>query len=115
MPLIHVLHQTTGDGVASLLQRVCREVSVEADIPPDKVWAFWHHIDASMACRPDWKGDFRGGPVVRIFCRRSHSRDRVQAIVAAVRSSLAEGLDCEILTVFVQVIRVDDEEVFNVC
>lgn len=114
MPVIHILHQSTAHQVAPLLQQVCAEVTARTDIPSDKVWAFWHHIDPALAWRPDWNSDPQGGPLVRIFCRRSHSRERVQHIALAVRSALAAGLGCGILTVFIQVIRVDDEEVFSV-
>lgn len=113
MPIIHIHHRYAEGNVASLLQKICEEVSSAASIPPDKVWALWHPVDPSLAWRPDWIGDQKGGPIVRIFCRRSHSLERVKSIVAAVRSILAAGLGCEVSTVFVQVIRVDDEEVFS--
>ena len=57
----------------------------------------------------------QGGPLVRIFCWRSHTRERVENMVIAVRSALAAALGCGVSTVFVQRIRVNDEEVFNVC
>ncbi|AHI76721.1 hypothetical protein [Burkholderia thailandensis] len=114
MPVIHILHRHTGDGVSSLLQQICEAVCAATDIPLDKVWAFWHPVDPALAWRADWYREPRGGPVVRIFCRRSHSAARVQGIVAAVRSTLAAALGCGFSTVFVQVIRVEDEEVFSV-
>jgi len=114
MPTIHILHHTTKENVAQLLQQVCEGVSDSAGLAPDKVWAFWHPIAPSLAWRADWNGGQQGGPLVRIFCRRGHSREKVQQIVLTVRSILSTGLGCGISTVFVQVLRVDDEEVFNV-
>ncbi|WP_323119911.1 hypothetical protein [Burkholderia alba] len=114
MPVIHIFHRQTDDAAAPPLQAVCEAVSAAADIPPDKVWALWHPVAPAMAWRADWNEAPGGGPVVRIFCRRSHSKARVLSIVAAVRSTLGAALGCAASTVFVQIIRVDDEEVFSV-
>jgi len=115
MPTIHILHPHAGDDVRPVLRDLCADMSAAAGLPADKVWAFWHPIEASMAWCPNWNGEPRGGPVVRIFCRRSHAAEKVRTIVEILRSSLAAALGCGASTVFVQVIRVDDEEVFNVC
>ena len=114
MPTIHVMHHSTGDNVKALLRQLCEGISEAAGITPDKVWAFWHPVDPSCAWRADWNNDGSGGPLVRIFCRRSHSREKVGRIVFATRSILAAVLGCEVSRVFVQVMRVDDEEVFSV-
>ncbi|WP_261383534.1 MULTISPECIES: hypothetical protein [unclassified Burkholderia] len=109
-----MLHRHTPDDANAILRRVCETVSAAADIPPDKVWVFWHPLEPALTWRADWNDDPRAGPIVRIFCRRSHAAERVQRIVATVRESLGAALACAVTSIFVQVIRVEDEEVFNV-
>jgi len=114
MPTIHIYHPCAGNEVAAILQTVCKAVSAGAALPQDKVWAFWHTTPLAQACRPDWRADGAVGPMVRMFCKRGHSPERVQLIMQLLRDSLARALNCAPGQVFVQVIRVNDEEVLNV-
>ncbi|MDT8997719.1 hypothetical protein RQP53_00355 [Paucibacter sp. APW11] len=114
MPTIHILHPYDGEQVATILQTVCANVSAVAGLPIDKVWAFWHPVNLAMARRPDWHAGQQCGPMVRMFCRRSHPQDKVHLIMERLRETLATALECGVSSVFIQVIRVNDEEVFNV-
>ncbi len=114
MPVIHVYHPRVAVPMREVLSRLCAQVAANADLPADKVWALSHVVEDGMCSRPDWDGSGSQGPIVRVFCRRSHSRRRVESIVAASRATLAESLSCAVGRVFVQVIRVDDEDVFNI-
>jgi len=71
-------------------------------------------VEAAEVFRWDRENHGVCGPIVRVFCRRSHGRDRVQAAMQTLRTSLARELRCSPSMVFVQVVRVDDEEVLNV-
>lgn len=118
MPTIHIYHPeampAAGGDVSAVLQSTCAAVSASAGLPADKVWAFWHVTPLAQSCRTDWRADTVQGPLVRMFCKRSHSPERVQRIMRCLRDSLAGSLGCAPGKVFVQVIRVDDEEVLNV-
>lgn len=118
MPTIHIYHPSSGDAaggeVTVILQAICAAVCTHAALPQDKVWAFWHNTPLSNACRPDWQPDHVLGPLVRVFCKRGHSPERVQLIMQVLRDSLSRVLGCAPGKVFVQVIRVNDEEVLNV-
>jgi len=113
MPVIHVFHGDCAQAGATLA-RMCTEVALTLEVPVNKVWGLWHPVSPAMVHRPDWDSASDRGPIVRVFCRRSHPRARVLALMQAVRTSLGGALGCPPASVFVQVIRVDDEEVLNV-
>lgn len=114
MPVIHVFHHDDGAQARATLARMCAEVAAALEVPEDKVWGLWHPVSRAMVHRPDWDKASDRGPIVRVFCRRSHGGARVQALMQAVRASLGGALGCSPTSVFVQVVRVDDEEVLNV-
>lgn len=114
MPVIHIFHQGGGFQVRKILRDVCADVAQTLEVPVTKVWALWHPVDREMFHRPDWDEDPGRGPIVRVFCRRSHAATRVQAMMQTLRNSLSVALGCGTTSIFVQVIRVDDEEVINV-
>lgn len=114
MPVIHIHHHTIPADVPRLLRRVCSEGSLAVGVAIERIWALWHETTRAAVCRPDWEGDSPGGPIVRVFCRRSHPGPKVHALMRALRSSLSAELGCPETSVFVQVVRVDDEDVLNV-
>jgi hypothetical protein len=114
MPVIHVFHSSEGLVVRDILRVACDDVARAIEAPSGNVWGLWHHVDREMAHRPDWDDDPGRGPIVRVFCRRSHPAARAQAMVRALRKSLGDALGCATTSIFVQIIRVDDEEVFSV-
>lgn len=114
MPVIHVFHRVPCEGAHDMLRAMCTEVARAADLPLSKVWGLWHRSEAMAAFRADWEERDDAGPIVRVFCRRSHTAERVQAIMHSVRRSLASSLGAPPAGVFVQVVRVDDEEVLHV-
>ncbi len=114
MPVIHIFHHGGGIESYRMLARVCADAAAVLDVPATKVWAMWHPVDKQMVHRPDWDASDKPGPIVRLFCRRSHSTARVQALMQGLRNGLADELGCTATSIFVQVVRVDDEEVLNV-
>jgi hypothetical protein len=113
MPLIHVFHnsQSINDQIA--LCSICEHVASKTNIPSERVWLLWHHIDEALVRHPHWVRGQVCPPIVRIFCRASHPSRIISAMVAAVRDSLGSVIGCAASAIFVQVIRVADEDVYN--
>ena len=114
MPVIHVYHHSSPPDVTASLTRLCRDGAQAIDVPLERIWALWHDAPRAAVCRPDWNRDEPRGPIVRVFCRRSHARDRVRALMHSLRETLSAELECAPTSVFIQVLRVDDEDVLNV-
>jgi hypothetical protein len=114
MPVIHIHHHTSPADIPRILRRVCSEGSLAVGVAIERVWALWHDTPRAFVCRPDWESDSTAGPIVRVFCRRSHAGPRVHALMLALRNSLSAELGCPASSVFVHVVRVDDEDVINV-
>ncbi len=114
MPVIHIHHPSSPADVPRVLKRVCSEGAAAIGVSLEHIWALWHETSRSTVCRPDWNEGSNVGPIVRIFCRRSHPGPRVQALMQSLRTSLSAELSCPATSVFVHVVRVDDEDVMNV-
>lgn len=114
MPIIHIFHHSPNTDIPRSLRRVCHDGSAAIGVPLDRIWALWHEVERATVCRPDWDDGSNQGPIVRIYCRRSHPGTKVLALMHTLRKSLSEELGCSETSVFVQVIRVDDEDILNV-
>jgi hypothetical protein len=114
MPLIHIYYPQREGNVALSLEKLTESISAATGIPEERVWAFCHATDEVLARHPLWRDTATPAPFAQIFCRRSHSRACVENMVAALRESLAAMVSCDADKVFMQVIRVDDEDVFHV-
>lgn len=97
-----------------MLSRIRDRGAAAVGVPSERLWVLWHEVDRAHVCRPDWSIDHDAGPIVRVFCRRSHPRPRVDALLRSLRQSLSLELSCPERSVFVQAVRVDDEDVINV-
>lgn len=113
MPTIHIMHHRLASDTGALLAKLNKDVARASDLSTEKVWIFWHSQPLSMSFIPRWSDDGVDGPIVRVFCRETHSTYKVEAIVDALRTGLSSEFGCKASDIFVQIVRIADKEVFG--
>jgi hypothetical protein len=98
MPVIEIraLPQKPGVDRAAAMSRACEALASAAGVRPRAVWATWTELDPALYVEFDARAavqpDTTHPPIVEIVAFEGRSAETIEAMIVAVATTLASGL-----------------------